>query len=433
MKNILLYSFIIAIAISCTKKNKIAQSKDYEVFLNKKFHAAQLQQNNQEVNFWNDRLKADTGSFVNMMQIGLNTLSRFKISGNVADLYTADSLFSMSNKKLNNKEATVYFALSQNAITQHQFKKAEQYLLDAEKIGADAYTINLLKFDINMELGQYNEAQYHLNSIRKKEKNLDYLIRKSKLEDHLGHTAQSIEYMEKAYDIVKNINKKSLSNWVVTNLADMYSHDGRIDDAYKMYLKSLQADSANLYALKGIANIAYSNDGNTEEAERIINFILSNTNAPDLYLTLAEMNEWKGDTKMQEKYITLFLNEVNTGKYGNMYNKYLIDIYLNNKLDIAKGLHIATMEMDNRTTPETNSWLALANYKANNYSKAVEIITNNVIDKTFEPEALYIASIILNKYNKSLATELIHKCKESKFELGPVKFDKLTKQFKEGI
>jgi lipopolysaccharide biosynthesis regulator YciM len=433
MKNILFYSVFLVTFISCNKKNNIAQSKDYEVFLNSTFHTNQLKQTNEEIGFWNNKLVADTGSYVNMMQIGLNLLSRFKTSGEVNDLHTADSLFERSGSKINNKESSIYFALSQNAITQHKFNEAEAYLQKAEKVGAEVYTINLVKFDINMELGRYNEAQYCLNNISKKNKNLDYIIRKSKFEDHLGHSKESIEYMEQAYDIVKNINKKSLSNWVVTNLADMYSHEGRLDDAYKMYLRSLQLDSANLYALKGIAMICYSNDQNSYEAKRIINFILSNTDTPDLYLTLAEISEWEGDVNGKQKYIDTFLSKINTPLYGNMYNKYLIEIYLNDKLDITKGLSIAEHEMTNRATPETYSWLAFANYKNNNIAKANELINNYVLNKTFEPEALYIASVILSNSNKPLAQKLRKQCKESQFELGPLKLTKLKQEFKEGI
>jgi lipopolysaccharide biosynthesis regulator YciM len=433
MKNILFYSIFLLLLISCNKKNNIAQSKDYEVFLNKKFQIQQIEKVNQEIGFWDTKLKSDTGSYLNMMEVGLNRLNRFKLLGQVRDLHSADSLFHRSGAKINNQESSIYFALSQNAITQHQFKEAALYLQNAEKVGADAYTINLIKFDINMELGQYNEAQYHLNNISKKDKNLDYLIRKSKFEDYLGHSDKSIEYMEKAYEMVKNINKKSLSNWVVTNLADMYSHDGRLDKAYDMYIKSLRVDSANLYALKGIAAIAYAHDHNTDEAERIINFILSNTDAPDLYLTLAEINEWKGDVIKKENYINTFLTKVNNAAYGNMYNKYLIDVYLNDKLDITKGLSIAEKEINNRSTPETYSWLALANYKANNYAKATELINTHVLNKTAEPDALYIAAMILCNSNKPLAQKLMNQCKESKFELGPVKFIKLKQEFKERI
>ncbi len=431
MKKLSIYFFAltaIAIVISACSKSKIAHKKDYDVFINPAFQKVQLQKNEAEIQFWNNRLHQDTGSYANMLEVGFNTLAHFKLTGKVNDLSYADSLFYGIIKKLNNKDAGVYLALAQNAITQHKFKQAEQYIYTAEKIGADAGTINLLKFDINMELGNYIAAQLCLKNMVQKENNFDFLIRNAKFEDHEGNAAASITTMEKAYAIVTKTNKKSTQLWVSTNLADMYSHSGRIQDAYNMYLKSLQIDSANLYALKGIATICFANDKNTEEVERIYKFILSTTDAPDLNLNLAEISDWKGDTKAQNEYLNTFITKIEGNKnYGNMYNKYLVDLYLNDKIDIKKGLAIAQGEMNNRRTPETYSWLALANYKANNIGLATEIINKRVLNKTFEPHALYAASLVLSKTDKELSKKLKVECKESEFELGPVKYARLQK------
>lgn len=108
-----------------------------------------------------------------------------------------------------------------------------------------------------------------------------------------------------------------------------------------------------------------------------------------------------------------------------MYNKYLVDIYLNDKIDVAKALLIAESEMNNRKTPETYSWLALANYKANKIGEATEIINKHVLNKTFEPAALYTAAIVLSKTDKATSEKLKEICKESAFELGPIKMASL--------
>jgi lipopolysaccharide biosynthesis regulator YciM len=429
MKKLLFTTSIIIISIvSCTNKKTIANINDYEVFLNKQFQEKQLKNNEAEINFWDKKLKEDTGSYVNMLEVGFNKQAHFKLTGNVNDLSFADSLFTTSLLKLNNKEASIYLALSQNAITQHKFKDAQTFLNKAEQIGADAGTINLVKFDINMELGNYLGAELCLQKIAKKEDNFDYLIRNAKFQDYKGDAVASIQTMEKAYTLVMKTNKKSTQNWVSTNLADMYSHSGRIKDAYNMYLVALKIDSANLYALKGIANICFVADKNTVESERILKFIISTTEAPDLYLNLAEISEWKGNEKEKDDYLNIFLSKIASNeKYGNMYNKYLIDVYLNDKNDVAKALEIAEGEMNNRSTPETYSWLALANYKANRVEEATQMINKYVLNKTFEPQALYAASLVLSTTNKVVSKKLKEDCKQSEFELGPVKYERLLK------
>jgi hypothetical protein len=421
---------IITTLFACNNnKNNIAKATDYEVFLNPSFQKIQLQKNEAELKFWNDKLKADTGSFVNMLEVGFNTEAHFKLTGNVNDLSFADSMFNGSLLKLNDKEASIYFALAQNAITQHKFKEAEAYIYKAEKIGADASKINFVKFDINMELGNYLGAELCLKNIDKKETSFDYIIRQAKFDDYKGDAEASIKGMEKALELVKYSNKKSTQSWITTNLADMYGHSGRVEDAYKMYLKSLEIDSANLYALKGIATICYAHDKNVDEAEKIFKFIMTTTDAPDLYLNLAEISEMKKDEKAKELYLNKFIAKIESNKnYGNMYNKYLIDVYLNDKVDISKALSIAENEMNNRKTPETYSWLALANYKANNEKVATDIINKYVLNKTYEPAALFSAAIVLDKTDKVVSKKLIETCKESKFELGPSKYAQLLQQ-----
>ncbi len=430
MKKILFCSLIIAALttaiVSCNTKKEIANEKDYAAFINPSFQKADLQKNEDEINFWNTKLKNDTGSYANMLQVAYNTLAHFKLTGNVNDLGKADSLFYSVIRKLNNKEASVYLALTQNAITQHKFKEAEQFIYAAEKIGADAGTINLLKFDVSMELGNYLGAKICLKKMGEKANNFDYLIRLAKYEDYEGNAEASILSMEKGYALLKSSNKKSTKVWVTTNLADMYSHSGRIQDAYNMYVKSLQLDSANLYALKGIAHICFAHDKNADAAEKILKFVLSTTDAPDLNLDLAEISEWKGNIKAKDAYLHTFLAKIESNKmYGNMYNKYLVDIYLNDKLDVKRGLQIAENEMNNRKTPETYSWLALANFKANNIGMATEIINKNVLNKTHEPLALYAALVVLSKTDRETSAKLKEACMESAFELGPIKYAKL--------
>jgi tetratricopeptide (TPR) repeat protein len=432
MKNILKYSslffLLVVLNTSCKKSKTITNKKDYEVFLNPSFQKKMLQENEAEINFWKTKLNEDTSSYVNKLQISSNTLAHFKLAGTVNDLHFADSLYNVVSGAVSNKESAIYLSLAQNAITQHKFKAAEEFVFTAEKIGADAGKIAMLKFDVAMELGNYAVAKQNLDKINTATKNFDFIIRNAKYQDHLGNSEASVMQMEEAYAMVKNNNKKSVIVWVSTNLADMYTHAGRVEDAYKMYLKSLAIDSANLYALKGIANISFGNDKNTEETERIYKFILSTTDAPDLNLNLAEIAEWNGDMKSKEMYIQKFVSKIESNKqYGNMYNKYLVDVFLYDKVNVAKALSIAEKEMDNRRTPETYTWLAIANYKANKKEEANRIIKTFVLDKTHEPLSLYAASVILKDTDKARANELKAACAESKLEIGPIKYDRMIK------
>ncbi len=405
--------------LSCSqRKSQIVKEKDYMVYLNPEISNAEKKKNADEISFWQQRLLKDTGSYVNMLELAKYTLNDFRLTGNIASLHTGDSLLRRSSLKLNNTDPDILFALSQNSITQHHFSMAARYNENAGKASGDPYTIKLLQFDSWMELGRYADAFRALNSIADGSA-FDYLIRKAKWEDHRGNLEEAINLMEQAFEKIKN-KKKSLYCWTLSNLADMYGHTGRIKESYQAYLDVLKKDPANLYCLKGIAWIAYSHDGNNAVAKHILQYILLQTDLPDLKLMLAEIAETENDTDGKNKWLTAFLNDVQKPGYGNMYNKYLIAVY-NDAGQYQKALTLAENELKNRYTPETCDWIAWSYYKSGDKLTAMKYAKGYVYRKTFEPDALlHTAFIFADNGKKEEAKVLLKECLQSSFELGPV-------------
>jgi tetratricopeptide (TPR) repeat protein len=430
MNRIIIISLSILCIFSACKNSRIAHPSDYTVFLSDDTRIEKsLQKVNEEIDFWQQKLLADTGSYVNMLELASNHIKRFKVSGQVNDLHVADSFYARCISKIKNTQPEIYFSISQNAITQHRFQDAWRYLKLADSIGVNPYVIKFLKFDAAMEIGLYQDAAYNLDQV-KNENEFDYLIRKAKWEDHNGHLDKAILSMEKALVLAEDSKKNSMILWAKSNLADMYGHAGKIKEAYKNYLDVLKIDSSYFYALKGIAWVAFSHDKNSKEATRILQYILSQTNMPDLYLTLAEIAEWDGDTTLKKEHISKFLSIVENPAYGNMYNKYLINIYAEDLLDFDKAMAIAEKEVASRPTAETYEWLAWVYYKKGDLNKARELIKSFVLEKTFEPHALLHAAFILqDSEEKEIAGKLFKECEGSSYELGPV----ISKEVKKNL
>ncbi len=423
--------FIIAfvsIVASCSDKKNITLAKEYDSYLKEGVVATQLKTVETEIEFWNERLQKDTGNFVDMLELANNYLKIFRLSGNVTALKTGDSLLKKSSGKLNDAKPEILYSLAQTAVTQHQFINAEKYVSASEKADGDLFTINLLQFDVNMELGKYNDARKNLELFQDK-LSFDYLIRKAKWADHNGDLDEAIQLMEIAFQKVKD-RKKSLFVWTLSNLGDMYGHAGRVEDAYSAYLEVLKKDPSNLYCLKGIAWIAYSHDNNTKEAKRILNYILSQTNMPELKLVLAQIAESEGDEIAKEKLLNEFVSLVSDPAYGNMYSKYLIEIFAEEFNEQEKAITIASNELNNRFTPETCDWMAWSYYNTGDYAKAMEFSNSYVYKQTFEPGAtMHTAFIFAANGKKEEARKLLKDCLESSFELGVI----ATKQIKEKL
>lgn len=419
VRNFFVLFSIIIIVVSCSNKKRIVRAEDYNKYLINGVAKQKVAAVQSEIEFWNIRLLRDTGNFVDMLELANNYLSIFKISGNINALKTGDSLLQKSSKKLRDKKPEILYSLAQTAVTQHQFLTAAKYTETAQKAKGDIFTINLLQFDVNMELGKYRDAWINLERIKDKSE-FDYLIRKAKWEDHQGDINEAIRLMELAFNKVKD-KKKSLFVWTLSNLGDMYGHAGRVEDAYKAYLQVLQKDPSNLYCLRGIAWIAFSYDKNYAEAKRIIKYILSEANMPELNLMLAQIADTEGDKISKQKGIKNFIDSVSKSGYGKMYNKYLIEIYAEELMEYDKAVGLATEELENRFTPETCDWLAWSYYKKGEYKKAMEYSNGYVYKRTFEPIAnMHTAFIFAANGKKSEARKLFNECLESSFELGVV-------------
>lgn len=420
--------FSLLLFTACSDKKHIASPNDYTIFLKEGLVEKEAGRINEERVFWQQRLQRDTGNFVDMMKLASVHLRLFKLKGEINDLQTGDSLLKASTAKLNNNDPDILFAISQNSIAQHKFRDAALYNESAQKAKGDMYTVRLLEFDAGMELGLYQNASRSLATLKNKS-SFDYLIRLAKEEDHKGNLDKAIKLMEQAFEKVKN-KDKGLYCWALSNLADMYGHAGRIQESYNAYLDVLRKDSSYIYALKGIAWIAYSHDKNTAEAKHILHYILSQTKMPVLWLTLAEIEEWEGNEVKKNAYLRNFLDEIQKPGYGDMYNKYLIEIYLDELKDPGKALAIADKEVNNRPTPETFDLLAWTLYKKGENEKAFSFAKNNVNRRTFEPNAvLHTALIFAGNGKKKEARQMLEECLESSFELGPL----LTKEIKKQL
>jgi len=377
--------FLTVVFYSCSKKQKVTVEKDYGQYLDGMNFNRQESRLQKETSFWAARLKKDTASYVNLMELGRCYLAEFKLNADIGKLQAGDSLIKAASARLNHTESDILFALSQNSITRHRFKEASMLNNDAANAGGSSYTICLLWFDVNMELGNYHLAQKQLEQLKDKQ-SFDYLIRKAKWEDHAGNLDMAITLMEEAAK--KTRNSRVAASWVQSNLGDMYGHAGLVEKSYQAYLAVLKKEPANFHCLQGIAWIAFSHDGDTAAAKRILSFILRYYPEPGLYLQLAEIAASQGRSNEQKMNENRFLDLVSNGRYGNMYNQYLIDLLAGQKETSDSALRLAAHELKNRFTPETADRYSLALLSCGKVQKAYEFSKAYVYRRCFEPVVL---------------------------------------------
>ncbi len=405
-------------------KQQITNPEDYNVYLdiNENTSATSAER---EYAFWNEKLQKAPNQFPYIGKMAAANSQLFSATGNIQFLIDAEKNLIDANNKTGNNDASYLRALARNYISQHRFKDALTLLEKAETNGENLENTQKMLFDVYLELGNYTQAKSYLAKF-KGMGDFDYLIRLSKWSDHEGNLEAAIKYMEKAMAIAESSNISSLKQWSYTNLADFYGHANRLQDSYDYYLKALALDPNDAYAKKGISWIIYSYERNPEEALRILYSITKQHKSPDYYLLKAEIAEFMGDTLGKESNIQGFMAAVKDSNYGKMYNKYNALLLTEELNQIEEAFSIAEAEIKERPTPQSYDLLAWVYHNKGNHEKALEIVENNILDKTFEPEAQYhMAEIYKANGREDIAMKFKEELLEAAYELGPVMEQKI--------
>ena len=424
MKLHILLIIVLCILSSCGDNQPVVstpvlEKSKYEQYLSNDERPG-LMRAKEQFAFWNRRIADDSSGVGDLGPTAAAYQAIFAQTGDVTVLAKAEKLYLKAFEISANNKDSYARSLAALYITQHQFKKAEAIMNRLEGQPVKKIDTDYVMFDILMELGEYEKAGDHLFAQMDKSK-FDYLIRRAKWEDYQGNLDQAIQHLEWARDIAESSNNKNSKVWTYTNIADFYGHDGQIENSRDHYLKALEIEPDNSYAKKGLAWIAYSNDNNAEEANRILDSLIVVHDIPDYYLLKAEIAESEGQAEEAKKLRDQFIAKAENPNYGGMYNTYLIEIY--GDRDPARALAIAQQEIKNRDTPETRQLLALAQLKNGQLEQAKTTIETYVIDKTHEPTAALTVAEVYNALGEEqLAETYYSSIADARYELGPVTF-----------
>ncbi|MBD0833143.1 tetratricopeptide repeat protein [Aestuariibaculum sediminum] len=411
---------MLALFASCTNsKEKITDPDAYSLYLEAESNEAE-QQTLQDLEFWQEKFIQTPNQFPYLAKIAGAYNQLFGITGEVAYLKQAEDTFETLNDKTHYSNSAYLKGLAGTYISQHKFKEALAVLKKAEANADKLEGTQKMLFDVHLELGNYELAKSYLDKFSN-DADFDYLIRVAKWSDHRGDLTAAIKYLEQAKIRAEQSNSKSLKQWIYTNLADFYGHNGQIKASYNHFLKALALNPNNAYAKRGIAWIVYSHEKNPDEALRILNAVTQTYHAPDYYLLKAEIAEFKGDMNLHRQALKAYQTAVNNPMYGDMYNTYNVSLYANNVEKLDEALKLAEIEVANRPTPESYSLLAWTYYKKGFKRRALKIVKDRVANKTYEPQSLLHLAHIYKANNKlkevkHLKNELL----ESIFELGPL-------------
>ena len=390
--------FVVTALFSCQNKDRPVVQVAFVDSLIKNYTTPQSITNNEaDMQFWKNRISATTPDYSNTLKYAGTLMRRFHLTGDIRDVILADSLLLKSAADYNGREAGPYFSLVSHYILQHRFKDADSIFQKAAALGIKQYETAAVMFDIDFELGRIQLAKQYLKQIEI-ENDYGYQFRKSKMMHYNGQLDSSIAAMQKA---VENAGRdEPLRLAALSNVGDLYIHAAKPDKAYDCFVECVKANAADMHSIMGIGWVVLVKDKNDSLAEKIFQFAAGKTRSPDPLFKLVAVAEQRNDSALQLKYAAQFEAKATNTLNGNMYNKYLVQLYTGILNNPAKAEAIAKKELDNRATPQTYAWYVWSLLCNNKADEAYKVYEKNVSGKPLEGLELYWMGKLMQHLNK---------------------------------
>ena len=403
---------------SCNHQNKKIVSEDFVDSLINHYSPSPLGiANEKEKQFWKSRIDPKLAGYVNESRYAGCLSINFHLYGDIDSLKKSDSVLEKINNDFNHKEASTNLALATHCVTEHRFMQADSFLQKAKELGLRPYESNASSFDIDFELGRFENAKISLKAIENPN-DYGYCFRKSKMEHLNGMLDSSIHSMLLAASVAGDNNY--LKDIALANAADLCIHSGDLQKANDLYMQCIRMNSDDFHSMIGLGWIALVHDGNDSLAKRIFQFVLSKNKLPDAFFKLTQASGNMHDTALLAKYARAFEEKATDNRYGRMYNKYLLQLYTSVLPKPAKAEMISKDELNNRATPQTYAWYAWALFCNNKKEEAYKIFEGHVSGKPLEGLELYWMGMMMDGLDKKYnAIEFFKAAYKNKYDLDP--------------
>jgi hypothetical protein len=418
LKKIAYAAVVVSFLISCKQQSGIiVQASFADSILQNKQEPAEWTTNSADINFWKARINPAQPGIVNEMKYASALAGRFLLKGDIKDLLQSDSVLRFTDSVFAHREAAPALSLALHALQQHRFHQADSLLKAAKTIGLKKNESAAASFDVAFESGDYPVAEAFLREIAVPN-DYGYQFRKAKLAHYKGDLDTAIAAMEAAVTCAgEDIH---LQQAALSNAADLYLHNAQPGKAYAYYTRSIRLSNADLHSVMGLGWVSLVHDNNDSLAERLFHWVKDRSQAPDALYKLAQAMDKRGDSVMQKKYAAEFAQIASQPVYGNMYNKYLIELYTGILAQPSAAENIAARELQNRHTPQTSAWYVWALYRNGKTTEALQYYEQQVSGRPLEGLELYWMGKMMQGTNKIYNAKQYFKAAwKNRYDLSP--------------
>jgi tetratricopeptide (TPR) repeat protein len=215
--------------------------------------AAEWPKTKEKVAELKQKIAGQANDIKSRLQLAIIYISEARVTGEHPYYYPAilqvlDGVLAMDPK---NFEALVYKASVK--MSQHRFKEAKEWAEKARAINPDNAYIYGVLVDVNVELGNYEEAVIMSDKMQAIKPSLESYSRASYLREIYGDYLGAIEAMKMA--VQAGVPASEPWCWSKRTLAHLYEKTGAWEVAGRQYQEILAARPSYAFALEGMARV----------------------------------------------------------------------------------------------------------------------------------------------------------------------------------
>ena len=325
--------------------------------------------------FWQKRVESDPRGAIALRELGNAYLHRAREKGTIEDVVRAEGAARHSLNVLperQNMGATL--VLARSLLTQHRFPEALAVADRAAKMNNGSATVQELRADILLELGEHSKAEQALAQIifigDSKKNDLSYKALRARMLESKGQFPASLALMKEASlqaDQLVDMPVESVA-WYHTMIGHSLIDRGRLEEGEKRCRRALQIFPDDYRAMTGLAEVAmWRGDWNQVIAWGLKSARLAPQN-PEIRILLGEAYAAQGKTAQSKQQYNL-LRKLSSS-FPRIYDRNWASFLADNKMDLDQAIAIARRDLRLRQDVGAYETLAWACYKAGLTSEA---------------------------------------------------------------
>lgn len=345
-----------------------------------------------QIAFYDARIADDPRAAADRAALASLYLQRSRETADFADFRKAEELARASLAIRTKSNARAFRILSASLLAQHRFVEAGVVAEELVRIWPEDAAHSALLAEIQMELGQYEEAERTLQRVEGNREDLSVAPRFARLAEVRGRTEEERRILVGAAERAsyRNDMNPEQQAWYYLRIAEHDLRNGQLAAAERAYRKGLEIEPNDFRMVAGMARLEAARG----EWQRVIDYGRALGDAADLR-TMAVVGDAYAQLGQHEQAESWYRKvEAAAAENPEPYNRQWTQFRLDHDRNIPETLALLEEEARERKDVLGQDLLAWALYRAGRYDEAAAASQRALRLGTRDPSFYFHAGVI---------------------------------------